>query len=59
VLHPAVQAGPIEGRNWCLIVKNNAAAAKIRQLLPAFEARLRSEGLAVDSIRIKVQSPGG
>ncbi|WP_081463404.1 hypothetical protein [Hylemonella gracilis] len=56
VLHFAVQAGPIEGRNWCLIVKNNAAAAKIRQLIPAFEAQLRIRGLAVDSIRIKVQS---
>jgi hypothetical protein len=59
VLHPAVQAGPIEGRNWCLIVKNNAAAAKIRQLLPAMEARLRSQGLPVDGIRIKVLAASG
>lgn len=59
VLQAAVQAGPIEGRNWCLIVKNNAAAAKIRQLLPAMEARLRSQGLPVDGIRIKVLATSG
>jgi hypothetical protein len=58
VLHAAVQAGPLDGRNWCLIVKNNAVAAKLRQLLPAFETRLHNQGLPVDSIRIKVQAPG-
>jgi hypothetical protein len=33
-LRPAVQAGPIDGETWCLLVNGNAAAAKIRQLLP-------------------------
>ena len=27
-LRPAVQAGPIDGDSWCLLVKSNAAAAK-------------------------------
>ncbi len=57
VLRAAVTAGPIEGPNWCLIVSSNAAAAKIRQLLPAMEAHLRSKGWEVSSIRVKVQIP--
>lgn len=55
VLRPAVTAGPIDGSNWCLIVNSNAAAAKIRQLLPAMEAHLRTKGWQVSAIRLKVQ----
>jgi hypothetical protein len=54
-LRPAIKAGPIEGTSWCLILDNNAAAAKIRQLLPALAAHLRSRGWDVESIRLKVQ----
>lgn len=54
-LRPFVQAGPIEGSIWCLILANNAAAAKIRQLLPALTAHLRVKGWEVSSIRLKVQ----
>ena len=56
LLRPAIQAGPIEGACWCLLVRSNAAAAKVRQLLPAFEAHLRSQGWEVNSIRLKVQT---
>ena len=56
LLRPAVQAGPIEGGSWCLLVKSNAAAAKLRQLLPAFLAHLRTKGWEVDSVRLKIQS---
>ncbi|GAO20513.1 hypothetical protein ALISP_0333 [Alicycliphilus sp. B1] len=45
MLRPAIQAGPIEGDCWCLLVSSNAAAAKVRQLLPAFQAHLRSPGV--------------
>ena len=55
MLRASLQAGPIEGDCWCLLVKNNAAAAKVRQLLPAIAAHLRSKGWNVASIRIKVQ----
>ena len=55
-LRPAIQAGPIDGDSWCLLVKSNAAAAKIRQLLPALQAHLRSRGWEVNSIRLKVQT---
>lgn len=56
MLRPSVQAGPIDGNSWCLLVKSNAAAAKLRQLLPAFQAHLRVKGWEVDSIRLKIQS---
>lgn len=55
-LRPALQAGPIEGTCWCLLVRNTSAAAKVRQLLPAFQAHLRSRGWEVQSIRLKIQS---
>ncbi|MDP2368946.1 hypothetical protein [Rhodoferax sp.] len=54
-LRPCVQAGPIDGGNWCLILDNNAVAAKIRQLLPALESHLRVKGWEINSIRLKVQ----
>ena len=55
-LHAAIQAGPIEGDSWCLLVKNNAAAAKLRQLVPALAAHLRTKGWNVTTIRLKVQT---
>ncbi|MFZ1606770.1 hypothetical protein [Candidatus Aalborgicola defluviihabitans] len=55
-LRSAVRAGPIEGTVWCLILDNNAIAAKIRQLLPALESHLRSKGCEVTTIRLKVQT---
>ncbi|MFT6589963.1 MAG: hypothetical protein ACI9I0_000036 [Rhodoferax sp.] len=54
-LRHCIKAGPIEGPVWCLILNNNAAAAKIRQLLPALEAHLRVKGWDVNAIRLKVQ----
>lgn len=54
-LRPAIKAGPIEGPVWCLILDNNAAAAKIRQILPALASHLRVKGWEVNSIRLKVQ----
>jgi hypothetical protein len=56
-LRAAVRAGPIEGTVWCLILDNNAIAAKIRQLLPSLEAHLRGKGWEVSTIRLKVQAP--
>lgn len=55
LLRPAIQAGPIDGKAWCLLVKGNAAAAKLRQLLPLIQAALQARGCEVTSIRIKVQ----
>lgn len=53
-LRPAIQAGPIEDGAWCLLVSSNAAAAKLRQLLPLIQARLVDKGWKVTSIRLKI-----
>ena len=55
-LRTAIQAGPIEGPSWCLLVSSNAAAAKLRQMLPAMQAHLHSKGFEVQTIRLKVLS---
>lgn len=55
-LRVAVRAGPIEGTQWCLLVQGNAAAAKMRQLLPVLTGRLREKGWAIDTIRLKVHT---
>ena len=53
-LRPAIQAGPIEDGAWCLLVSSNAAAAKLRQLLPLIQSRLIDKGWKVTSIRLKI-----
>jgi hypothetical protein len=55
-LRSAVKAGPVDGPAWCLLVDSSAAAAKLRQVLPALQNRLRDRGWEVTSIRIKVQT---
>ena len=54
-LRPALQAGTSEGTTWCIMVKSNAAAAKLRPLLPAMQAHLRSKGWQVNVIRLRIQ----
>ena len=54
-LRASVQAGPIEEGQWCLLVGSNAAAAKLRQLLPDLQQHLLTKGLPVTGIRIRVQ----
>lgn len=55
-LRPSIKAGPIDANHWCLLLDNNATAAKIRQLLPALEAQLRTKGWPTTAIRLKVQN---
>jgi hypothetical protein len=55
-LRGMVQSGGIEGDAWCLLVPHSAAAAKLRQMLPALAAHLRRKGWAVQQLRVKVQS---
>jgi len=54
-LRAAIKPGPIEGASWCLLVDSNAAAAKLRQVVPALLNRLRDRGWQITSIRLKVQ----
>ena len=58
-LRDSIKSGPIDGATWCLILDNNATAAKIRQLLPALQSHLRVKGWEVNSIRLKVQISQG
>jgi len=55
-LRAGVQAGPLEEDQWCLLVGSNAAAAKLRQLLPDLQQHLLAKGLPVAGIRIRVQA---
>lgn len=54
MLRPMVKSGPFDDGAWCLMLSNNTTAAKMRQLLPIFEERLKARGLEVKSIRLKV-----
>lgn len=49
-----VKAGPLDSDAWCLLVSSNAAAAKVRQLVPSLQAELQSRGRKINAIRIKV-----
>ena len=40
-LRSEVQAGPLDETGWTLLASHAAAAAKLRQLAPTLEARLR------------------
>ncbi|HMN19878.1 MAG TPA: DciA family protein [Ottowia sp.] len=53
-LRTLVRPGPIEDGVWCLLVPGPAAAAKIRQLLPALVQQLAAAGLGVHTIRLSV-----
>jgi hypothetical protein len=57
-LRQHVEAGPIEGTEWCLLVCSAAASTKLRQLLPALLVILNENGLKITGIRIKVQMQG-
>ena len=55
-MRQAVHAGPVDGTAWCLLVDSPAAAAKLRQLLPAMQDRLKTGGWEMNAIRLKIQS---
>lgn len=56
-LHALVQAGPLEEDEWCLLVGSAAASTKLRQLLPSMQQRLAQNGMQINSIRLKIQTP--
>lgn len=49
-----VQPGPIDDQSWALIAANGAVAAKLRNMVPALQARLAGSGLAELVLRVKV-----
>lgn len=56
-LAASVRAGPLDETGWSLLGANAAVAAKLRQLVPRLEERLRDRGHAVAEVRIKVLPP--
>ena len=50
-----VSAGPVDDEGWSLLCSNAAVAAKLRQLVPNLQQRLRDSGRPVAAIRVKVQ----
>lgn len=53
-LRRTVQAGPLDEHEWCLLVPDSAALAKMRQVLPLLRETLVSRGLAIGKIRLKL-----
>ncbi len=49
-----LRPGPVDADGWTLLASNPAVAAKLRQLVPELEERLRSERFAALQIRVKV-----
>lgn len=57
-LRGEVRAGPLDDAAWVLLVSNAAAAAKLRQLLPAVTTALEAEGFTGPAVKIKVLPRG-
>ncbi|QTD46103.1 DciA family protein [Ottowia testudinis] len=56
-LRGTVKPGAPEPDAWTLLVPHNAAAAKLRQMLPTLVSALADAGHPVGAIRIKVIKP--
>ena len=56
-LRAAVRPGPLDDGGWTLLVSDGAAAAKLRQLLPALQAAQQAAGFTPLAVRVRVQ-PG-
>jgi len=57
-MRASVKAGPIDEAGWTLLAGNGAVSAKLRQMVPALEAHLRTQGWAGPPVRVKMLSPG-
>lgn len=56
-LRSAVRPGPLDEEGWTLLAAHGAAAAKLRQLLPRLDARLRDAGWTPVAIKVRVLPP--
>lgn len=56
-LRAQVRAGPIDEAGWTLLTANSAVSAKLRQLVPALEAHLRTQGWDGPPVRVKLLNP--
>src|SRR5215831_2124116 len=58
LLAAQAQPGPVDAHGWTLLARTPGVAAKLRQLVPLFEAQLTEAGHGPLPIRIKVQPRG-
>ena len=58
-LRQQLSYGALEDGQWCILVRSNAAAAKLRQLLPLFLAQLQQQGFAVQGIKLRLVDASG
>lgn len=56
-LREQVRPGPLDGAVWHVLVPHAAVATRLRYLMPAIEAHLRTKGYEVREVRIKVLPP--
>jgi hypothetical protein len=49
-----IRPGPVDEDGWSLLCANASVAAKLRQLVPHLEKRLKDDGLVVAAVRVKV-----
>lgn len=54
-----IEPGPLDDDNWSLLAASGAAAAKLRQCLPAIEQTLLEQGHRALKTRVKVRRPQG
>ncbi len=57
-LRDQVRSGPLDDQAWTLLAANAAVAAKLRNLLPALEERLKSRGWPPRTLRVKTAGEG-
>ena len=54
-LAPHARPGPVDEHGWTVLAANAAVAAKLRQLVPLFVARLAEQGFKDLPLRVKVR----
>lgn len=55
-LRGQVRPGPVEETGWVLLAPHGAAAAKLRQMLPAFEAALQRAGFPALPLKVRIHA---
>jgi len=53
-LKSAIKSGPVDDNGWCILVSSPAAAAKLRQLIPAIDRHLALQHYKPLAIRLKI-----
>jgi len=54
-LHEQVRSGTLDDQGWTLLAANAAVAAKLRNLLPLLEERLRDRGWPERALRVRTR----